>query len=71
MASKPQTANTHGGTRPNSGRKAEIAPGEESVIYSIRLSPRQREGVDLIGGPDVIREFIDRALARRKGKVKP
>lgn len=50
----------HGGARPGAGRKP-LAPGEQTTIYTVRLTEAQRTKLEALGGGAWLRERIDRA----------
>ena len=49
-----------GGSRPGAGRKP-IEDGMETVIYPVRMSTRQREKLQQLGGAPWVRQKIDKA----------
>ncbi len=49
-----------GGARPGAGRKP-LAPGEQTITYTVRLTEAQRTKLEALGGGAWLRERIDRA----------
>ena len=51
-----------GGRRPGAGRPS-IDPGQETVPVSIRMTKAQRAKLEKLGGPQWVRDRIDKAKA--------
>ena len=60
MTKAAGTTTKHGGPGRGQGRKP-VKQGEETVTFSLRMTPEQRAKLARLGGAEWVRQKIDRA----------